>query len=286
MALITAYGRDDADPATLERLVGQSMDSEGVYAVVLKERGHVDRSRGEGRLLAGVLPEPDPDDPLARPGRFVIEVDAGGPLRVAVDLLYGTNTGLFPDARPLWRFVRERADGRRVLNLFSYTSVFGVAAALGGARSTTNVDLVPSALERGQINYTLNGLAPDARSHTRSDVFEFLRRARKRGTRWDLVVCDPPPVPTAGRKKRNRKGFDPAKDMERLLGSALAVVEPGGGLLALSATRGTSRFEEPLAVALASVDHEPPSELSRASDFPGDRTDGLRAMWVPIRPLS
>lgn len=283
MALITSFGRDDADPAVLERLTGQSMDTEGVYGVVLKERGHADRARGEGQVVAGTLPDPDPADPLARPGRFVIDVEVGGPLRLAVDLLHGTNSGVFHDARPLWARVRAQAAGRRVLNLFSYTSVFGVSAALGDARSTTNVDLVPSALERGRVNYTLNGLDPDPRSHPRSDVFEYLRRARKRGHRWDLVVCDPPPVPTAGRKKRNRKGFDPAKDMERLLTQSFEVLDPGGALLALSATRGTSRFEEPLAAVLGRTDHAAPIELDRAADFPGSRTEGLRAVWVERR---
>ncbi|MCO4773840.1 MAG: class I SAM-dependent rRNA methyltransferase [Deltaproteobacteria bacterium] len=276
MALIQSFGREDADPSVLAGLVDDLMARDDVQGVVLKERGHQDRGRGEGRLLAGTLPGSSDDDPfVTREGRLLID-EAG--MRFGIDLLYGTNVGLFLDARPMRAAVRQRSEGRRVLNLFSYTSAFGVAAALGGARSTTNVDLVPSALKRGQANYRLNGLPHDPRSHTRSDVFEFLRRAAKSGSTWDLVICDPPPVPTAGKGKR-RKNFDPARDMERLLRLCVSVLAPGGALLALSATRGTSRFEEPLQAVLEETpDLAEPRAIARAEDFPGE--EGLRAVWV------
>lgn len=268
VGLIQSYGA--ADPDTIDALASVVCDAPPVAGVVLKERGV--RDRGEGRLIRGSIPPPPADDPFAdRPGRGVITEDGA---RLGIDLLYGVNTGLFLDARPLRQWVRQHANGARVLNLFSYTAAFGVAAALGGARSTTNVDLVPSALERGRANYQLNSLPIDPRGHLRSDVFELLKKALERGTTWDLVIVDPPPVPTVGRGRRGR-GFDPRRDTQRLLESALGVCAPGGIVLALSAAAGTGGFEEPLARATASKSVRQ-TPLDRGADFPGD--EGLRAV--------
>lgn len=282
VALIQCFDRDGADPDVLRALVADAMAHPVVGGVVLKERSVRDRERGEGALVAGELPAGAPDDPFSdRPGRLVVDEDD---MRLGVDLLYGFNVGLFLDARPMRQLVRARSEGARVLNLFSYTASFGVAAARGGARSTTNVDLVPSALERGKANYTLNGLAVDPRSHVKSDVFEFLKRARKRGTTWEIVVCDPPPVPTTGGKGgKRRKNFDPARDMEKLLRLCLSCVSPGGALLALSAARGAERFEDPLAAAMSELPCAPSVQwIPRAQDFPGTPNEGLRAAWITV----
>jgi 23S rRNA (cytosine1962-C5)-methyltransferase len=198
-------------------------------------------------------------------------------LTFEVDVHRGSNVGLFPDARPMRRWVRERSEGLRVLNLFSYTSAFGVHAAAGGARSVTNVDLVPSALERGAANFSRNDLPCDSRTHVRSDAFEFLRHATKRGETWDLVVVDPPPVPTIGRgrKRGGRRGrFDPRKDWPALATGAAACAA-GGRLLVLSAARGLDGFETLVTEALPEMEW---TELSRGEDFPGPRDHGLRAL--------
>ncbi len=283
VALIQSFARGGAEPSERDRLIAEAMDHPHVRGVVLKQRGTRERDAGEGELVAGTLPPPAPDDPFRdRPGRFVVTEDGA---RLGVDLLYGVNTGLFLDAAPMRAWLRARSDGARVLNLFSYTAAFGVAAARGGARSTTNVDGVPSALERGAANYALNRLPDDARTHTRSDVFAFLGRAAKRGTTWDVVVSDPPPVPTlGGRGGGRRKGFDPIRDTERLLRLALRCVTPGGALLAMSAARGEERFEGPLAAVTAELWGAAEAlPLDRAPEFPGPRGDGLRGFWV-VRP--
>jgi 23S rRNA (cytosine1962-C5)-methyltransferase len=207
----------------------------------------------------------------------IVVVEDG--LRFEVDVLRGRNVGLFPDARPMRRWVRSRSTGLRVLNLFSYTSAFGVHAAAGGARSVTNVDVVPSALERGVRNFRLNDLPVDSRTHMRSDAFEFLKRAGREGRTWDLVVVDPPPVPTVGRgrKGKGRGRFDPRKDWPRLARAASAVCAEGGSVVLLSAARGASGFEELVTDMIPGI----PLRIDRGEDYPGPRDQGLRALaWA------
>lgn len=248
------------------------MDAEAVEGWVeavagLHDGGIVVRWSRDVAAVRGDVPE----------GEF--EVDEDG-LRFGVDVFRGANVGLFADARPMRRWVREHAEGARVLNLFSYTSAFGVHAAAGGARSVTNVDLVPSALERGAANFARNGLPTDSRTHVRSDAFEFLKRATKRGEQWDVVVVDPPPVPTVGRgrKRGGRRGrFDPRKDWPVLAGGAAASTAPGGRLLLMSAARGADGFERLVEEALPDVSW---TSIARGEDFPGPADQGLRGLFV------
>ena len=233
-------------------------------SLYLKEPRSGDKERAQGRLIWG-----DPSSPIAgdlidaRPGRLLVREQG---IRFAVDLCHAHNTGIFADARPMRRWVADHSEGRRILNLFAYTCGFGVAASLGGARSVENVDLVPSALERGRANYVLNGLLSGSRTFVRSEVFEFLKKAAKRGERWDGVVADPPPVPTRGRGR----GFRPGRDQGRLLEAIKACLAPAAWLLAMSAAPSSAAFE----------DHLPADEgleLRPDSDFPQGQAPGLRA---------
>ena len=257
VALVRRFTREPMDEAAATRWVN---------AVAALHEGPVALRWGrETSAARGNVPE----------GAFEV-VEYG--LRFSVDIFRGSNVGLFLDARPLRRRVGTSASGRRVLNLFSYTSAFGVHAAAGGARSTTNVDLVPSTLERGAANYARNDLPTDSRTHVRADAFEFLKRAAGRGETWDLVVVDPPPVPTMkrGRKRGGRRGrFDPRRDWAALARGARDVVAPDGELLLLSAAFGEDGFERPVREALPDA---PWRELDRAADHPGPRGEGLRAL--------
>ena len=160
-------------------------------------------------------------------------IEEGG-LKFNVVLGNNRNPGLFLDGALARRWVRAHAADRRILNLFSYTCGFGVAALAGGARSTCNVDDAAGALTRGAAHYALNGLPADGRTFWRRDVVKALRQLKGSNARFDGVVLDPPPV---------RPGGDAAEALEwhlRLLGHARAVVAPGGWLLMLSAAAGSS----------------------------------------------
>lgn len=201
-------------------------------------------------------------------GRRIVTEDG---LKYEVRLLPDRHTGLFLEARPLRRWVRENAAGRRVLNLFAYTCAFGVAASAGGARATTNIDAVPSALARGRANYELNGLAFDGRAFWKSDVIQALNKARRQGAGFDGIVLHPPPVTTGGDRGRR---IDPVRDLEKLAARCRDLLAPGGWLLLAWTSSELTDAELDVAVGLG----EPFWIGSSGEDF--IRTDeqaGVRA---------
>jgi len=101
------------------------------------------------------------------------------------------NTGFFPDMRQGRQWVRQNAEGKRVLNLFSYTCSFSVAALAGGADRVVNMDMSKSALSTGRDNHRLNRQAPENVIFEGMNIFRSFGRLRRHGP-FDLLVCDPP----------------------------------------------------------------------------------------------
>ena len=199
----------------------------GVLGVYLKRRVRKDLRHVDQDALA-------PSAPVVGAPEPNIQVSEAG-LRVNVELGAGLSTGLFVDQRDNRQRIRELSSGREVLNLFSYTCSFSVAAALGGARRVTSVDSSGRALARGVENFRLNGLDPEPHAFVREDAVKFLERAARRGTRFDVVVLDPPSFSTRDRAK----ALSVARDYAELAGRAIAVLAPGGTLLAVTNHRKT-----------------------------------------------
>ncbi|HEY3496811.1 MAG TPA: class I SAM-dependent methyltransferase, partial [Polyangiaceae bacterium] len=177
-----------------------------------------------------------PSEPLAgeaAPERLIVN-ELG--MKIEVELGRGMSTGLFLDQRENRRRIRERSRGARVLNLFSYTSSFGVAAALGGARQVVNVDLSRRSLERSRVNFELNGADPARHEFVQKDAVEWLLRARRDGRRFDVIVLDPPSFASSA----DGTPFNVTKRYGAVAERALALLEPGGALLAVTNHRGTS----------------------------------------------
>lgn len=205
------------------------LHEEGAEGVYLKVRARVDLRRVNHIELAPPLPVAG----QAAAERLEVREPA---LRAWVFLGDGLSSGLFLDQRDNRQRVRQVAAGTRVLNLFSYTCSFSVAAALGGATHVTSVDLSKRALRRGERNFALNGLDPQQHAFVQLDALRFLERGRTRRERFDLVVLDPPSFSSAGGGKVLRVD----RDYLRLARLSLAVCADAGRLLAVTNHRGTS----------------------------------------------
>lgn len=199
----------------------------------------------------------------------------------AVRLGDGMSTGLFLDQRENRRRVRERAAGKSVLNLFSYTCAFTVAAAVGGARSTLSVDASSRALERGRENLALSGLEGPSHRFVADDVFDVLGRLAKRGERFDLVCVDPPTFSTT---KRTR--WTSGRDWVELLAKVFAVLGESGAVLATSndrrMTQGAFRAWARAAGEQAGVSIVRVVDLPEPLDFragPGE-PPLLKGLWI------
>jgi 23S rRNA (cytosine1962-C5)-methyltransferase len=204
--------------AIVEALVAEAGDLEGLYGRdEIPHDEEDDGSRPQGRVLWGAEP----------PER--IEIDELG-MKLLVDVRRGQKTGTFLDQRENRRLVRELARGRaEVLNCFSYTGGFSVAAALGGARHVVSVDVDREAIALARDNFRQNGLDPADHAFAAEDAFELLARYRREGRRFDLVVCDPPAF-----AKSQRAVEAAVAGYASLNRAALAVLAPGGLLVTAS----------------------------------------------------
>jgi 23S rRNA (cytosine1962-C5)-methyltransferase len=153
-------------------------------------------------------------------------VSEGG-LKFEVDLHSYLDTGLFLDHRETRALVRQRAAGRRMLNLFAYTGSFSVYAAAGGALATTSVDLSNTYQAWTQRNLALNGFSGDAHQLERADVFEYLERAQRERRLFGLIVLDPP---SFSNSKKMQEILDVQRDHRRLIEACLELLTPNGEL--------------------------------------------------------
>ena len=152
---------------------------------------------------------------------------AEGDMQFAVNLSDYVDTGLFLDHRPTRMLVRNDAEGQHMLNLFCYTGSFSVAAAAGGAVSTTSVDLSNTYLDWTRRNLATNGF-PDGRQHRiiRDDVRAFLEHRLRRGEPlYDLAVVDPP---TFSRSSKATADWDIQRDHAALLVQVAENIAVGG----------------------------------------------------------
>ena len=146
-----------------------------------------------------------------------------------VDVRQGHKTGFYLDQRDNRDYLYKHATGKTVLNCFSYTGGFGVAAALGGAAMVTNVDTSAPMLALGSENMQLNGIVDKCFENIEADVFCLLRKFRAEGRKFDIIVLDPPKFADA--KNHMDKACRGYKDIA-ILGFQL--LNPGGQLYTFS----------------------------------------------------
>ncbi|MBC7171384.1 MAG: class I SAM-dependent rRNA methyltransferase, partial [Polyangiaceae bacterium] len=157
-------------------------------------------------------------------------------MRLVVDLVHGQKTGLFLDHRESRRRVRELSRGKRVLNLYSYTGGFSVAAGLGEALEVTSVDVAEGAITMAEATWAANGLDPRAHRAVASDVPVFLSEKGRGAPVFDLIVSDPPSF--APNEKSVPKAIESYRALHR---ACLKRLVPGGLYLAASCSSHIDR---------------------------------------------
>lgn len=146
-------------------------------------------------------------------------------VKFKVNLIDYLDTGLFMDHRETRQLVAKEANGKRVLNLFSYTGSFSVQAAVHGASFTKSVDMSNTYSEWARDNFNLNGQTPKANEVIRADCLKFLDEEIKARERYHIIVIDPP---TISRSKKMDQMFDIQHDYIFLLTKSLRLLHPGG----------------------------------------------------------
>ncbi len=150
-------------------------------------------------------------------------------LRFPVDLQGGQKTGFFLDQRENRRRLAELSRGARVLNLFSYSGSFAVAALSGGALRVLNVDTSAAALALARRAYEVNGFRVADGDFAEGDAFRVARELAAARERYDIVVVDPPAF--VKRRAELPGGLRGYRDINL---QALRLVSPGGLLLSCS----------------------------------------------------
>jgi 23S rRNA (cytosine1962-C5)-methyltransferase len=198
-------------------------------------------------------------------GRIAIEENG---VRYFADLAGGQKIGWYYDQRDNRAFLAALAKGKSVLDAYSYTGGFGIAAAKAGAREVICLDSSAPALALAEDSAAANGVRVKC---VRADVFEEMERLALAKETFDLVVADPPPF------VRARKDLEPgAKAYRKLARLAAAVTAPNGFLL------------------LASCSHNMPAERFASECASGIARAGRRAALIrqagagpdhPVHPM-
>jgi 23S rRNA (cytosine1962-C5)-methyltransferase len=136
--------------------------------------------------------------------------------------------GVFLDQKEVRKTIRDiYAKGKTVLNTFSYTGVFSVYAALGGAKKTTSVDLANRSLPKTKEQFSINNIDPDTQEIIVQDVFEYFKYAVRKNFKFDIVIADPPSF-----ARSKKVTFSVSKDYTKLLEQLIAITNKNGVIVA------------------------------------------------------
>ena len=195
----------------------------------------------------------------------------------------GLMTGIFLDQHEVRDgLVNGLALGKSVLNMFSYTAAFSVAAAMGGAIETTSVDLAKRSRELSTAHFEANGFSMENHRLVVMDVFDYFKYAKKKGLSYDLIVIDPPSF--ARTKKRT---FSVTKDYTQLLEELIQITAADGTLIVSSnaANYKEKNFKQDIAQAFKNsrCDYRIMETFHLPNDFavpPGSKTSDYLKVFI------
>jgi 23S rRNA (cytosine1962-C5)-methyltransferase len=215
----TSAGADAWREAIADALVSCA----GCRRVYERSDAEVRRLEGLDERMGAVIGDEPPDAIRIRENRIAFLVDVRG----------GQKTGFFLDQRDNRDLVRASSRDRTVLDVFSYTGGFTLAALAGGATRVTTIDSSAHALAGARANVMASGLDDGAVDWLEGDAFALLRRLFDQGRRFDLVVLDPPKfAPTEKHAARAARAY---KDVNLW---AFKLLREGGRLLTFSCSGG------------------------------------------------
>jgi len=154
-----------------------------------------------------------------------------------LDFNDGGMVGLFLDQRDVRNCIQKKySAGKRVLNMFSYTGGFSIAAAIGGANNTVSVDVAKRSLEWTEENLYLNDLSLLSNEIIITDVFDYFDVAYENKELFDVIVLDPP-----SHSKTKKKIFSVEKDYQELIEKSVKLLSKDGIIVASTNHSGLGR---------------------------------------------
>lgn len=183
----------------------------------------------------------------------------------------GLMTGIFLDQHEVrGSLVDGLAAGKSLLNMFSYTAAFSIAASMGGASQTTSVDLAKRSRDLSQAHFAANGVDLDKHLFIVMDVFEYFKYAKRKGLTYDVIVLDPPSF------ARNKKQtFSVAKDYHKLISQSLEILNPGGTIIASTnaANLSVEKFKRQIEKGFGAKKHRYLASYRLPADFAINKND-------------
>lgn len=208
---------------------------------------------------------------LAHQGEYFYVNEYGA--KLWVNLTDYLDTGLFLDHRLTRKMLGEMAKGKDFLNLFAYTGSATIHAALGGAKSTTTVDMSNTYLNWAEQNLLLNEIKGKQHKLIQADCLQWLDKAE---TKYDLIFVDPP---TFSNSKRMNDSWDVQRDHIKLISKLLALLRLGGTIVFSNNKRGFKMDKEKLTeLGLTAVDI---SDKTLPLDF--QRNKHIHNCWLITR---
>ena len=187
---VALYFEEPNETELLEMVVAFTNASR--YTTLVVQRRYIKGAPSE--VLIGEVPE----------DLYVLE----NGIKIKLNLLSNKNSGYFPDMKKGREFVRANAKDKRVLNLFSYTCAFSLAAKFGGAYEVINVDMSKGALSTGKANHALNEIEPRGVSYLPYNILKSWSNLKRKGP-YDMIIIDPPSF--------QRGSFEATKDYEKII---------------------------------------------------------------------
>ena len=187
---VALYFEEPNEAELIEMLVAFTKTSK--FTTLVLQRRYIKGAPSE--VLIGAVPE----------DLYVLE----NGIKIKLNLLSNKNSGYFPDMKKGREFVRANAKDKRVLNLFSYTCAFSLAAKFGGAYEVINVDMSKGALSTGKANHALNAIEPRGVSYLSYNILKSWSNLKRKGP-YDMIIIDPPSF--------QRGSFEATKDYEKII---------------------------------------------------------------------